>query len=68
MDISEIHDLVSDDLAKINDFPDDQALLDDLNQDQDEDQIEAEGPLSCENFLFLRWAMTLSLAETTTRI
>ena len=27
-----------------NDVPDDQALLDDPNQDQDEDQIEAEGP------------------------
>ncbi len=29
--------------ANRNDLPDDQALLDDPNQDQDEDQIEAEG-------------------------
>ena len=30
--------------ANRNDLPDDQALLDDPNQDQDEDQIEADGP------------------------
>ena len=30
--------------ANRNDVPDDQALLDDPNQDQDEDQNEADGP------------------------